>query len=142
MNDLTTTDRKLLVLLKQDARASITTMAQQLGVSRATVQTSLERLQRSNVIRKFTIDVDVRAGLDLIRAVMTIEVQGNLTSSIIKTLKKMPEIVGLHSTNGSWDLVAQIETSSLQEFDGLLRRTREISGILNSETSILLNTAK
>ncbi len=73
---------------------------------------------------------------------MTIEVQGNLTSSIVKTLKKMPEIVSLHSTNGAWDLVAQIETSNLPEFDGLLRRTREIAGILNSETSILLNTAK
>jgi DNA-binding Lrp family transcriptional regulator len=117
-------------------------MAQRLGVSRATVQTSLERLVNSNVIQRFTIEVDPSAGASLIRAVMTIEVQGNLTSSIVKTLKKMPEIVSLHSTNGAWDLVAQVETSSLPEFDGLLGRTREIAGILNSETSILLNTAK
>jgi DNA-binding Lrp family transcriptional regulator len=142
MNDLTPTDRKLLTLLKQDGRASVTTMAQRLGVSRATVQTSLERLVNSNVIQRFTIEVDPSAGASLIRAVMTIEVQGNLTSSIVKTLKKMPEIVSLHSTNGAWDLVAQVETSSLPEFDGLLGRTREIAGILNSETSILLNTAK
>ena len=97
---------------------------------------------QSNVIQRFTIEVDVSAGVDLIKAVMTIEVQGNLTSSVVKALKKMPEIVSLHSTNGAWDLVAQIETTSLPEFDGLLRRTREITGILNSETSILLNTAK
>ena len=142
MSDLTITDRKLLALLRQNARASVTTIAQELGVSRATVQTSLERLLNSNVIQRFTIDVDASAGLDLIKAVMTIEVQGNLTSSVVKALKRMPEIVSLHSTNGAWDLVAQIETSSLPEFDGLLRRTREITGILNSETSILLNTAK
>lgn len=142
MNDLTPTDRKLLTLLKQDGRASVTTMAQRLGVSRATVQSSLERLVSSNVIQRFTIEVDANAGASLIRAVMTIAVQGNLTSSIVKTLKKMPEIVSLHSTNGAWDLVAHVETSSLPEFDGLLRRTREIAGILNSETSILLNTAK
>lgn len=142
MTDLTATDRKLLVLLKQNARASVTTIAQQLSVSRATVQTSLERLIGSKVIQRFTIEVDPAAGVDLIRAVMTIEVQGNLTSSIVKALKNMPEIVSLHSTNGAWDLVAQIETSSLREFDGLLRRTREIAGILNSETSLLLDTAK
>lgn len=142
MSDLTATDRKLLAALKRDARASVTMLAEQLGVSRATVQTSMERLLASNTIQRFTIDVDSSAGVELISAFMTIEVQGNLTSSIVKSLKKMPEIVSLHSTNGAWDLVAQIEASSLSEFDGLLRRTREIPGILNSETSILLNTAK
>lgn len=142
MSELNTTDRKLLAILRQNARASVTTIAQQLGVSRATVQASLGRLLQSNVIQRFTIEVDASAGVDLIKAVMTIEVQGNLTSPVVKALKKMPEIVSLHSTNGAWDLVAQIETTSLPEFDGLLRRTREITGILNSETSILLNTAK
>lgn len=142
MSELTVTDRKLLAFLKRDARASITTLAQHLGVSRATVQTSMERLVNSNTIERFTIDVNSSAGGELIRAIMSIEVQGNLTSAIVKSLKKMPEIISLHTTNGTWDLVAHIETSTLIEFDGLLRRTREIVGILNSETSILLNTAK
>lgn len=142
MSELTVTDRKLLAFLKRDARASITTLAQHLGVSRATVQTSMERLVNSNTIERFTIDVNSSTGGELIRAIMSIEVQGNLTSTIVKSLKKMPEIISLHTTNGTWDLVAHIETSTLIEFDGLLRRTREIVGILNSETSILLNTAK
>ena len=142
MLGLTATDKKLLGLLKRDGRASVTTLAEQLGVSRATVQTSMDRLIASNAIQRFTIDIDNSAGGEIIRAVMTIEVQGHLTSSIVKSLKKMPEIVSLHTTNGAWDLVAQIETISLLEFDGLLRRAREISGILNSETSILLNSVK
>ncbi len=142
MRQLTSTDRKLLLILQRDARASITTLAGQLGVSRSTVQMSLERLVSSNTIQRFTVDVDSAAGIELIRAVMTVEVQGNLTSSVVKSLKDIPEIVSLYSTNGAWDLVAQIETTSLSDFDGLLRRTREIRGILNTETSILLKTVK
>ena len=142
MAGLTATDKKLLGILKRDARASVTTLAEQLGVSRATVQTSMDRLIESNTIQRFTVDIDNSAGGEIIRAVMTIEVQGHMTSSIVKSLRKMPEIVSLHTTNGAWDLVAQIETISLLEFDELLRRAREISGILNSETSILLNSAK
>lgn len=142
MRQLTSTDRKLLLILKRDARASITTLAGQLGVSRSTVQMSLERLVSSKTIQRFTVDVDSAAGIELIRAVMTVEVQGNLTSSVVKSLKDIPEIVSLYSTNGAWDLVAQIETTSLSDFDGLLRRTREIRGILNTETSILLKTVK
>ena len=142
MIDLSPTDRKLLAALTRDARASVTTLASQIGVSRATVQTSMDRLMTSNTIQRFTIDVDPGAGGELVRAVMTIEVQGNLTSAVVRALNKMPEVVSLHSTNGAWDLVAQIETTSLADFDGLLRRTREIPGILNSETSLLLTTAK
>ena len=140
--NLSGTDRKLLVALKQDSRASITTLAALLSVSRATVQASIKRLIDNSVIQRFTIDINDAVERDLVRAVMTIEVEGIRTSEIIMKLKKMPEIISLHSTNGSWDLVANIETPDLMEFDGLLRRTREIPGILNSETSILLNAAK
>ena len=140
--DLTNTDRKLLLALKQDARASVTTLAGQIGVARATVQASIKRLVELGIIQRFTIDIDSRAEGELVHAIMTIEVQGILTSKVIGALKRMPEIVSLHSTNGSWDLVAQIETPNLTGFDVLLRRTREIEGILTTETSILLNAAK
>jgi len=140
--DLTNTDRKLLLALKQDARASVTTLAGQIGVARATVQASIKRLVELGIIQRFTIDIDSRAEGELVHAIMTIEVQGILTSKVISALKRMPEIVSLHSTNGSWDLVAQIETPNLTGFDVLLRRTREIEGILTTETSILLNAAK
>ena len=137
--DLTLQDRKLVAALKQDGRASITRLAQTLGQSRATVQARLDRLIGSGVIQRFTIDVDASADTDMIRAVMMIELEGVLTRSVTRKLKLMPAIVSLHSTNGTWDLVAQIETVNLPEFDRVLREIREIKGVLNSETSLLLN---
>lgn len=141
MADLTSTDRKLMAALKRNARASITELAAELGVSRATIQTSMERLTKSGTIQRFTIEVDTAIGAELIKAVSTIELQGNLASSVIRTLRKMPEIVSLHTTNGAWDLVANIETSNLPEFDRVLRHIRDIPGVLNSESSLLLDSA-
>ena len=135
-------DRQLLGLLKHDGRASVTTLAGTLGVSRATVQARIERLQRDGTIQRFTIDVGHGQVGDVVRAVMLVEVQGNLTRSVIRALRRLPEISDLHSTNGAWDLVAQVETSSLAEFDRTLRDVREIKGILNSETCLLLNSAQ
>jgi len=43
-----------------------------------------------------------------------------------------------HSTDGAGDLVAHIEVQSLQEFDRVLREIREIEGVLNSETNLML----
>ena len=137
--DLSSQDRKLVAALKLDGRASITRLAQILGQSRATVQARLDRLTSSGVIQRFTIDVDAAADADMIRAVMMIELEGVMTRSVTRLLKQMPAIVALHSTNGTWDLVAQIETVNLPEFDRVLREIREIKGVLNSETSLLLN---
>ena len=142
MDTLSVIDRRLLAQLKLDARASITTLAGRLDVSRATVQSHMERLVATGVIRKFTVELDPMKTLDTIRAVMLVELQGNLARNVARIMRNMPEVITLHTTNGAWDLVAQIETTSLPEFDRVLRKVREISGVLNSETCLLLDTAK
>lgn len=140
--NLTATDRKVLAALTRDSRASVTQLAKDVEASRATVQASMDKLLAQGVIQRFTIEVDASVGADVVRAMTTIKVEGNMTSEVVRTLRRVPEVVSLHSTNGAWDLVAHIEAASLADFDRILRETREISGILNSETSILLRTTK
>lgn len=136
------TDRALLAVLQQDGRASITTLAQQLGVSRSTVQTRLDRLISSGTIQRFTIETDAVGREDRIEAVMLIAVEGPRARSVTRALKRLPEIKALHTTNGKWDLIGWIETATLPEFDRVLREVREVPGVLNSETSLMLDTAK
>lgn len=140
MIDLTQQDRRLLATLKLDGRASITRLAQLLGQSRATVQARMDRLVTSGVIQRFTIELNPTLDVEMIRAVMMIELEGVMTRSVTRILQSMDAITNLHSTNGTWDLVAHIETQNLPEFDRVLREVREIKGVLNSETSLLLNT--
>lgn len=141
MEPLDKTDRELLALLKADSRATTTTLAARMGVARATVQTRMERLKRQGTIQRFTIEMRASAQTDTVRAVMLIELEGSMSRSVISALRRKPELTDLHSTNGAWDIVAQLETSSLAEFDRVLREVREINGVLNSETCLLLNRA-
>ena len=131
-------DRQLISLLRSDGRASLSKLASQLNVSRGTVQDRLDRLLATGTLLGFTIRVREDYGLDTIRAVMMIEVVGKSTAQIIRSLRGLPELVTIHSTNGSWDLVAEVQASSLVEFDRVLREVRMIDGVLNSETNILL----
>ncbi|MEM9432975.1 MAG: Lrp/AsnC family transcriptional regulator [Pseudomonadota bacterium] len=135
------TDRALIGALRLDGRASVTTLAAELGLARATVKSRLAKLHENGTIRRFTIELDTRVGDELIQAVMMVEVQGNLTRSVIARLRRMPEVVSLHTTNGAWDLVARLETGTLAEFDRALRDVREINGVSNSETCLLLDRA-
>jgi len=69
-----------------------------------------------------------------------IEVTGRSTTQVIRQLRGISELVVLHTTNGAWDLIAEIQTGSLAEFDRVLRDVRMIEGVLNSETSLILST--
>ncbi|MGQ9365729.1 Lrp/AsnC family transcriptional regulator [Azospirillum sp. ST 5-10] len=134
-------DREMIEILRADGRAPVSKLAAVLGVSRGTVQARLDRLLDSGAILGFTVRVRQEHDAAAIRAVMMIEVAGKSTAAIIRRLRGMPEISALHTTNGSWDLVAEIRALSLQDFDRVLREVRAVDGILNSETSILLTSA-
>ncbi len=134
-------DQQLIALLREDGRASISLLAQRLHVSRGTVQNRIDRLVSSGAILGFTVRAHEAIEEGAIKAIMMIEVVGRSTAQVIKTLKGMPQLIKLHTTNGSWDLVAELQTSCLIEFDHVLAQVRMIDGVLNSETSILLTSA-
>lgn len=133
-------DNALIAELRKDGRASISALASSLNVSRGTVQNRLDRLVSSGAILGFTVRVHEHIQTEAVRAIMMIEVVGKSTSQVIKTMRGIPELIKLHTTNGAWDLVAELQAANLSEFDGVLRQVREIDGILNSETSILLSS--
>ena len=116
----------------------MTTLAGVLELARGTVQTRLTRLIDSRTIKRFTIDLNTLEANELVRAVMMIEVRGNTANAVQKALKRMPEVSALHRTCGVWDLVVELETTSLYEFDSVLSRIRELPGVSNSETCPLL----
>ena len=135
-----TLDSELISELRRDGRATISHLAATLKVSRATIQNRLDRLISSGAIIGFTIRVHEALDQKTVKALMMIEISGHYTSQVIKKLRDIPELVRLHITNGDWDLIAEINTPTLGEFDEVLRKVREIDGILNSETSLLLSS--
>ena len=140
MAELDDTDRKLIALLRTDGRAPVTTLARQLGVTRATVNSRIERLVQSGKILGFTVRMRDDHGDDDVRAISLIEVEGRTTNQVISALRGLPEIQALHTTNGGWDLVAEIRCDSLLDFDRVLGRIRGVDGVMNSESSLLLNS--
>lgn len=146
MNDdlinLDDTDRQLIGLLRDDARMSVSALAGKLRVSRGTVQNRLTRLEGAGVIAGYTVRLKQAALPYRIRAWMTIVVEGSCAPDVIRALRGEPAVTALHSTNGRWDVVAEISADNLEAFDRALGRIRLIKGIVNTETHILLSTHK
>ncbi len=140
MNDLDDLDRRMIAELRTNGREPVAALAQTLGVTRATVNNRLSRLVASGTVLGFTVRIREESETDVIRAITLIEVEGRSTDDVIRRLRGFPEVQALHSTNGGWDLVADLRTDTLMAFDRLLGRIRSIEGVVNSETSILLSS--
>lgn len=139
MDDL---DRELISLLRADARASVASLASTLNVARGTVQNRMARLEQDGTIAGYTVRLRPQVDELRIRAQMTIAVDGNSADAVLRSLRGDPAVETLHTTNGRWDIIAELRANSLEDFDKVLRRIRLVAGIASSETNLLLSTYK
>ena len=135
-------DRELIALLRADSRKPVAALAHALKVSRGTVQNRIDRLIARGDIQGFTVRTRPEAEANRVRAIMTIAIEGERSGAVVKALKGFPQVDRIHTTNGRWDLVAELDVETLAEFSRTLDGIRQIEGIAATETSILLATQK
>jgi DNA-binding Lrp family transcriptional regulator len=133
-------DRKLIALLRVNARTPVATLSKTLKVSRGTVQNRIDRMIAAGAILGFTLRVRPDAEAERVRAIMAIAVEGERSGAVLKALRGFPEIDAVHMTNGRWDMLAELSAASLSDFSRLLDGVRLIEGISATETSLLLTT--
>lgn len=137
-----TIDRELIALLRDDARTPVVTLAKKLKVARATVQNRISRLEQHGVIIGYTVRLRADALEQGVRAITSIGISGHHAAEVKHALRGHPNVVAIHTTNGRWDLMAELRADNLEAFDRALNTIRSIPHIENTETSILLSTYK
>ncbi len=135
-------DRKLVTILRHDARRGISDLATELGLSRATVRSRIERMEARGDIVGYTVILRSDAVSMPVRGITMIEVEGRMADRVVEALAGFPEIGAVHTTNGKWDLVVEVAAESLADLDAVLRRLRLVPGITASETNLLLATPR
>lgn len=135
-------DERLISALRHDARASLSDLAAQLNLSRTTVRSRIERLQSRGDILGFTVVMKEDVLRDPVRGLMLIGIEGRGTNRIVRQLQGLSEVRAIHTTNGRWDLIVELGTETLEDFDAALAKVRLIEGVTISETNLLLATKK
>lgn len=142
MTEFDKTDQNLIALLRSNARISIVEISKKLHISRATAQNRISKLEKAGVILGYTVNLKPDIKENPIRAIMSLKAEGKYEPKIAQELRGYPAIIALHSTNGRWDLIAEIHTDTLESFNTILNHVRLIEGITATETSLLLDSYK
>lgn len=135
-------DTLLISELRRDGRASVSDLAHRLNVSRATVRTRMDRLRSSGEIAGFVVLTRSDVSEAPIRGLMMIGIEGRGGDRITAKLTGMPAVMAVHSTNGKWDMIVELATDSLVELDEVIRRIRNLEGVMTSETNLILSTRR
>lgn len=132
-------DTTLLVLLGENARAPVATLARKLGLARTTVQARIDRLETQGIIAGYTLRLGARAAAKL-RATVLISIEPRCGPAVIQRLKSLPAVEKVHTTSGRFDLIAHVATATTEELDATLDRIGEAKGVHSSESLIHLTT--
>jgi DNA-binding Lrp family transcriptional regulator len=131
-------DQSLIALLREDARAPTAALARRLGVARSTVQSRLDRLERTGVIRGYRVELDPSLAARQVQAHALISVDPAQQLTIERKLRSMATVTALYTVSGPYDLIAVLGASTTGELDAALDEVRACTGVKATATSIIL----
>ena len=93
-------DRRLIDLLRGNARAPAARLARDLGVSRTTLQSRLERLERSGVITGYTVQLSDAHERGQIHAYVLMTVSHKQSAAVVGALRRLSGVSLRQSVSG------------------------------------------
>ena len=138
--DIDPRDQSLLELLRINSRASTSSLARELGVSRSTVQDRISRLERRKIIAGYTIRYHEDFSERLINAHVMIQLSPKFSTRIEEALSAISAVKTMQTVSGIYDLVTMVETATTGEMDRVLDSIGELPGVEKTTTSIVLST--
>ncbi|WP_136656583.1 Lrp/AsnC family transcriptional regulator [Nitratireductor sp. XY-223] len=131
-------DHTLLRILTRDGRRSVSDLAADLGVSRATVQNRIARMVDRGTIARFTVELGPNEEEAVISAFCLLKLVANDTRPTVAALRKIDGTGDIHSLSGSFDMIVEISTHSLKKLDEILDDIRRVPDVAETVSSLRL----
>src|SRR5260221_9960056 len=132
-------ERKLLDLLRANAREPAASLARKLGLARSTVQERIARLERDGTIKGYTVRLSEEGASSRIRAIVMIATDLKRGDRTTIELKKLQEVRSVFAVSGTFDLAATVETDTPARMDAVLDRIGRTHGVARTVSSIVLS---
>jgi len=113
---------KLLRLLRDDPRGSVSEMARRIGMSAPAVRERIQRLEEAGIIRGYWVELDARALGYPISAFVRVRPMPGKLAKIGELAERLPQVVECHRITGEDCFVMRVYLERLEDLDPLLDR--------------------
>lgn len=133
------TDKKIIKLLKDDARAGYGDIGAKVGLSEGAVRKRIKILSDEGVIRKFTVKIGVAEGAQAITLLATNPAEP--TQEVSKKIQAILNVETVYEVTGEYDIVAVISGMNVTEVNECIEKIRRVEGVMKTNSMIVLRSS-
>jgi DNA-binding Lrp family transcriptional regulator len=135
------TDRRIVALLRENARRSFQDIGQHVHLSAPAVKRRIDRLERDGVILGYTAAVDASAFGWQAEAFVDLYCEGRMPAESIKrAVEGEAGVVSAHTVAGEASALLHVMARDTQDLELCLERIRATDGISRTVTEVVLST--
>ncbi|MET0370047.1 MAG: Lrp/AsnC family transcriptional regulator [Sphingobium sp.] len=144
--DLDDFDRRIIAVLQDDGRITVTDLAQRVGLSKTPCQVRLRRLIDKGVIRGFRAVVDAASlGLDHVAfaEVKLSDTRERALGEFNAAVLRIPEIEECHMIASSFDYLLKVRTADIRRYRAVLgEKISSLPHVASTSTFVAMETVK
>lgn len=135
------TDRKIVALLRENARRSFKDIGGKVGLSAPAVKRRVDRLEQEGVIRGYTAVIDPHAFGWHAEAFVDLYCEGGMSGDAIKrVVEPEPRVASAHTVAGEASAMLHVMAEDTKDLELALERIRDTVGISRTVTEVVLST--
>ncbi len=136
----TESEERLITVLREDVRATVSDIARKLNISRATVQARIAKLEKEGVITGYTLVLGKDYLNQFVSAHVAIAVEQKSSMLVSANLMKLEHVSAVHAISGEFDMIAVIHARNTEQLSYLIDFIGNIEGVVRTNTSVILET--
>ncbi|WP_101294605.1 Lrp/AsnC family transcriptional regulator [Halegenticoccus soli] len=133
MDDL---DRRILSILRRDARTPYTEIAERVGTSEGTVRNRVERMTTEGVIERFTVATRTGNVKAMIEVSVAVDVN---TAAVSDRMAEWEEVDFAWQVSGEEDIVLVVDAADTRAVNDLITQARELEEVKSTKTRLILD---
>jgi Lrp/AsnC family leucine-responsive transcriptional regulator len=134
-------DRRLVGLLRTNARLSYAELARQVGLSSPAVHERVGKLESSGVIRAYRAEVAPEAlGLGVTALIGVVQDAGMEVDDVVAALSELPEVESCYFLAGAESFLLKVRVGTIAELEHIIVRLHRTPGVTNTRTTVALST--
>ena len=130
------TDQKIIEYLKEDSRESFVDIGKKLKLSESAVRRRVKNLVGNGAIKKFTLEIGEE---NTTSAIVLVSVDSATdTSKVSAKLAKLDGVKTVYEITGQYDITTIISASNITDINNSIDALRKITGVIDTNTVIIL----
>ena len=141
-HDLDAIDKKIIDLLREDARMPTAAMAARIGLSRQAVRMRMDRLEKAKIIVGYTVRLGSSHGEEAaVEAIIMVYRRDRMRGAdVTKAIAKIPEVIRCSVLSGQFDLLVQVRAPSQDKLTDIWQTIANLPGVVDTHTSFILSS--